>query len=111
MKTAIIGSRDITDLAIELPFRPTEIISGGAKGVDTLAEIFAKKNNIPIRVFRPDYSKGNYKAAPLIRNRLIVDNCDVLVAYWDGESKGTKFTIDYAKKQGKNVIVNILNRR
>jgi hypothetical protein len=40
-------------------------------------------------------------AAPLIRNRLIVEECDCLIAFWDGQSRGTKSTLDLAEKLGK----------
>jgi len=105
MKVAIIGSRNL-DINIEkhLPKNISLIISGGAIGIDTLAEKYADKNNIPKLIFLPDYQKHG-KAAPLIRNKLIVDNADIIIAFWNGFSRGTKHTIDYAKKQGKEVIV------
>lgn len=46
--------------------------------------------------------------SPLERNKLIVDECDCVLAFWDGQSHGTKFTIDYAKEKGKPIkIINI----
>jgi len=85
-------------------------VSGGARGVDTLAEKYADKNDIPKLIFLPDYAKYG-KIAPLIRNKKIVDNSDIIIAFWDGVSRGTKFTIDYAKAQGKKVIVYIFNSK
>ena len=101
MRLAIIGSRNCppVDIAFYLPFVPDTIVSGGAKGVDTYAKKYAIKNNIPIIEFLPDYRKYGRKA-PLMRNLQIVDNCDFLLAFWDGISRGTKFTIDYAEKRG-----------
>jgi len=104
MKTAIIGSRTLNPV-IELKNRPELIISGGANGVDKCAEDYAKCNNIPILIIKPDYQRYNAKNAPIIRNKEIVNRCDVLIAYWDGKSKGTEFTIEYAKKQGKKVYI------
>ena len=101
MRLAIIGSRTCppVDIASYHPFVPDTIVSGGAKGADTYAKEYAIKNNIPIIEFLPDYRKYGRKA-PLIRNMQIVDNCDFLLAFWNGISRGTKFTIEYARKQG-----------
>ena len=101
MRLAIIGSRTCppVDIASYLPFVPDTIVSGGAKGADTYAKEYALKNGIPIIEFLPDYKKYGRKA-PLIRNMQIVDNCDFLLAFWNGTSRGTKFTIDYAEKGG-----------
>ena len=102
MKLAIVGSRKCPeiDIASHLPFMPDVIISGGAIGIDTLARQFAEQKKIPIIEFLPEYSKYGRKA-PLMRNIQIVENCDYIMAFWDGTSPGTKFTIDYAKKLGK----------
>ncbi len=99
-RLAIIGSRNCPPIDIEsnLPFVPDIIVSGGARGADTLAKEYAMKNNIPLVEYMPEYSKYGRKA-PLLRNLQIVDNCDFLLAFWDGSSRGTKFTIDYAVKR------------
>ena len=76
------------------------IISGGAAGVDTLAEKYADKKGISKLILRPDYKRYG-KAAPIIRNKMMVDLCDALIVIWDGKSKGTKHTIDYAQKEKK----------
>ena len=104
MKLAIVGSRKCPeiDIASHLPFMPDVIISGGAIGIDTLARQFAEQNKIPIIEFLPEYSNYGRKA-PLMRNIQIVENCDSVLAFWDGKSPGTKFTIEYAKKLGKPV--------
>jgi len=108
MKTAIIGSRNLkVKLAKYLPKDISLIVSGGARGIDTLAEDYADRNKIPKLIFLPDYEKYG-KIAPLIRNKAIVDNANIVIAFWDGISRGTKFTIDYAKKQGKKVIMNLI---
>ena len=102
MKLAIVGSRKCPaiDLASYIECMPDMIISGGAIGVDTLARQYAEQNKITIIEFLPEYSKYGRKA-PLLRNIQIVENCDSVIAFWDGKSHGTKFTIDYAKKLGK----------
>jgi len=107
MNIAIIGSRNITKLNLVkyLPKDISLIVSGGAKGIDALAEQYADKNGIPKLIFLPDY-KRHGKIAPLIRNKQIVDNADIVIAFWDGTSRGTKFTIDYANKCGKKIVVH-----
>ena len=111
MKTMVAGSRSITnfDLTEYIPEDTTLIISGGAKGIDALAEEYADKHKISKLIMRPDYKKYG-KAAPLIRNKKMVDLSDIIIIIWDGKSKGTKFTIDYAKAQGKEVII-IVNEK
>lgn len=107
MKIAIIGSRNLTGVDIQQYISPncTEIVSGGARGVDTLAAEYAQQNNIPITVFKPDYEKYG-RAAPIVRNRKIVDYADEVLAFWDGCSKGTLSVIQYCNKIGRpcNII-------
>ena len=108
MKTAVIGSRNLNvDISRYIPEETTVIISGGARGIDTLASEYADMYDIPIIVFTPEYREYG-KAAPLVRNRLIVEEADFIVAIWDGRSKGTLFTINYAKKLNKPVKVYMI---
>lgn len=102
MKLAIIGSRTCPpiDIAAHLKYIPDTIVSGGAIGADTYAKEFAIKHNLKLIEFLPDYEKYGRKA-PLVRNKLIVEECDCLIAFWDGKSRGTKFTLDYAERMGK----------
>lgn len=111
MKLLIAGSRSIKDFNISkhVPKETKLIISGGAVGVDTLAEKFADESGIEKRIFLPEYSIYG-KAAPIVRNKQMVDFCDRVLIIWDGKSRGTKSTIDYAKKQGKKVEVVILEK-
>ena len=108
MRIAIIGSRNLNvDISTFIPLETTEIISGGAKGIDTLVERYADKHNIPKQIIKPEYEKYG-KAAPLRRNEAIVNEANMIIAIWDGKSNGTKFTINYAKKIGKTVEVYIV---
>ena len=109
MKIAIIGSRNIfiDDLGKYLPENVTEIVSGGAKGVDKCAKKYAENYNIKITEFLPEYSKYG-KAAPLKRNIQIIEYADEVLAFWDGKSKGTKHVIDSCEKLGKKVTVIIV---
>jgi hypothetical protein len=110
MKIAIIGSRSISDINLSeyIHEKPECIISGGAKGIDTLAEKWAKENMIKTIIFKPEYDRYG-KGAPLRRNHTIVENADLIYAFWDGESRGTKHTIDYAIDNQKDIkIIKVL---
>lgn len=106
MRLAIIGSRQCPeiDIASHLKYIPDTIVSGGARGADTYARLFAQQHNLKLVEYLPEYDKYG-RQAPLIRNKLIVENCDCLIAFWDGVSRGTKYTIDYATKMGKPVKI------
>ena len=107
MKLLICGSRKITkfDLAPYVPDEVELIITGGAKGIDTIAEEYAASRGIPALIVRPEYSRYGSKAAPVIRNKQMVDMADAVLAVWDGVSAGTKATMDYAESVGKNLTV------
>lgn len=106
MKVAVIGSRNLTidNIGDYLPKETTEIVSGGAKGIDTSAREYALANSIKLTEFLPNYAKYK-RGAPLKRNVQIVEYSDVVIAFWDGKSKGTKFVIDNCNKMGKEVTV------
>ncbi len=111
MKLAIVGSRTFTEYQCLYEAVNSlsechieEIISGGARGTDSLAERYARENGIPVKVFRPDWD-GQGKSAGFIRNKQIIDACTHVIAFWDGKSKGTEHSIRLAEKQGKPVKV------
>lgn len=106
MKVAIIGSRNlyVNNLNNYLPDNVTEIISGGARGIDTSAREYAINNRIKLTEILPDYKKYG-RIAPLKRNDLIVEASDVVLAFWDGKSHGTKYVIDYCKKTNKPIRI------
>lgn len=80
-------------------------VHGGAKGFDTFVESYAQKHNIQSRIIKPDYTTFG-KSAPHIRNREIVNTCDILVACYDNRTTGgTYYTVTYAKQQHKPVII------
>jgi len=86
----------------------TKIISGGANGTDKLAEIFADIYNIPINVIFPKWSLYGKKAG-IIRNIEIIDQSDLIFAFWDGLSKGTEFVIKHCEKLNKKIHICIIN--
>ena len=106
MKVAVIGSRSlrINDMRFYIPSATTEIVSGGAKGVDKAAEDFARKKELKYTEFLPEYEKYA-RAAPLRRNEKIIDYADVVVALWNSKSKGTQYVINLCKQTDKPLIV------
>ena len=111
MKLAIIGSRglQIKDFTRYLPKNVTEIISGGAKGIDTCAREYAIANGLKLTEFLPEYSKYG-RAAPLKRNLQIIDYADAVIAFWDGTSKGTEYVINQCKSRNIAITIYIFNR-
>lgn len=110
MKTAVIGSRGILmeNLGDYLPPETTEIVSGGARGVDSCAAEYAQANGILLTVFKPDYARYG-RGAPLKRNISIIEYADTVLAFWDGKSKGTKFVIDACHERGIPVTVHLIS--
>src|SRR5665213_402070 len=74
-----------------------QIVSGGANGADKLGERYARENHYICKRFEPDWDK-NGKAAGFIRNEEMAKYADYLIAFWDGQSKGTKHMIEIASK-------------
>lgn len=104
MKVGIVGSRGFMNYQMvcdemSLIDDVEVVVSGGARGADFLGEKWAKDNNKEILIFKPDWNKYG-KRAGFIRNEDIVKNSDYVIAFWDGESKGTKSSIDLCKKFG-----------
>ena len=110
MTLALIGSRGFNNYnLLKSILYPnidniTKIISGGANGADKLGEFFAKENNIDIHIFYPNWTKYG-KRAGFIRNQYIIESCTHVIAFWDGESKGTKSSIDLAIKNNKKIKI------
>lgn len=106
MKLAIVGSRGITveNFAEYIPEGVTEIVSGGARGVDTSAACYARERGIALKEFLPDYDRYG-KGAPLRRNDEIAAYADAALAFWDGASRGTAYTIKAFERLGKPVTV------
>jgi hypothetical protein len=114
MKLGVVGSRSFRDyecMELELnvlskTFNIDTIVSGGAKGADSLSERWAKENGKKTEIYLADWVRFG-KGAGMIRNRDIVSNSDIIIAFWDGVSNGTKNSIDRAKKRGIPLYVVI----
>ena len=106
MRVAVIGSRGlhVDHLEDYLPEGVTEIVSGGAKGIDTCAKDYALRHGLKLTEFLPEYEKYG-RGAPLRRNITIIEYADFVLAFWDGSSRGTKFVIDNCKKRNIPVAV------
>lgn len=103
---AVVGSRDFTDYPkmceVLDQYDIGMIISGGAKGADSLADRYATEHNIPIVVHKPAWDLHG-KAAGHIRNKTIIEQSDEVVAFWDNMSSGTKGSIQWAHKLNKPI--------
>jgi hypothetical protein len=82
--------------------KPTMLISGGAKGVDTGAEAWAKENGIEIKRFLPDWKKYGKKAGMLRNTTMLNEGADILIVIWDGKSSGSKHMLTKARERGQN---------
>ena len=110
MNLLIVGSRSIKnfDLTPHIPCQTALIISGGASGIDTLAEEYADKHSIPKKIIKPQYNIYG-RGAPIKRNEEMIDMADEILVIWDGVSKGSDYTIKYAKKKNKNIKIITVN--
>lgn len=101
MRVAVVGSRNLcVDISAYMPEDVTEIVSGGARGIDTVAGRWADQRNIPKVIFKPDYERYG-RSAPIKRNKLIVEAVELVIAIWDGKSRGT--LCQAAGETGKNL--------
>ena len=114
MKLAIIGSRNFNDYELLKRWayvyltaawgHNVIIVSGGAKGADSLSEKFAEEYAYKKEIYLPNWEKHG-KAAGFIRNQKIIDACDMVLAFWDGQSKGTEDSIKKAKVAKKPTFI------
>ncbi len=110
MRVIIAGTRTVTDPAIVIaaissaPFQVTEIVSGCARGVDTIALWLAQQWGVPYKMFPAQW--GRYEKAALVRNQQMADYADALIAVWDGVSTGTGHMISRAQAKGMQMYVH-----
>lgn len=113
-RVAIVGSRDFPDVDMvrlyvrSLP-KGTIVVSGGARGVDHIAEVCAAACGLRTEIYHADWDKHG-RAAGYLRNHSIVAVASRVVAFWDGESRGTEHTVKLAREKGKPVEVHLVRR-
>ena len=111
MKVIIAGSRSITDYdAVKKAIEDSGwkdaislVISGGARGVDTLGERWATEEGIVFERFLPEYTMYYGKSAPITRNRKMAERADALILVWDGKSRGSKNMLETAEELGLSI--------
>ena len=108
MRVAIVGSRHFSDpdrateYVNSLPARST-VITGSASGVDAAVTKAARARGLAVQVVPASFDEVADASKSVARNQRLVDACDVLVAFWDGTSKGTRATVERAMDTGKEV--------
>ena len=109
-RIGVVGSRHFPDLARvthyvrELP-SGTSLVTGSASGVDATVARAARERGLPVRVLGASFEEASDSEVAATRNQRLVDLCDVLVAFWDGSSQGTRRTVERALDSGKEVHV------
>lgn len=110
---AIVGSRNMSNQTvfntaitewIKTHGMPDQVVSGGARGADAMGAAWARKHGIPFVCFSPDWSKYG-KAAGVIRNQDIVNECTHVLAFPAPQGKGTQDAIKRAERARKNVTI------
>lgn len=115
MNVGIVGSRRVADYyysdfkSFLIPILANLgkidcIVSGGAIGIDSFTESYAKENGLSILIHYPDWKKYG-RSAGIKRNDKIIGSSDIIIAFWDNVSKGTYYTIQQAEKSGKKVYL------
>lgn len=114
MKVIIAGSRDLTviggliqDALEDAGWEPTEVVSGGARGIDRCGETYAWALGLKCRKFPAEWDRFG-RAAGHRRNAEMTAYADALLAIWDGNSRGTQNMIDQMIKLGKPVHVRLV---
>lgn len=116
MKLAIVGSRTFNDYeflkqtvnSLSNIKSITHIVSGGANGADTLAEKYCLENELELIIFLPDWKKYG-RSAGMIRNKDIINTCDIVIAFWDGKSRGTENSIKLARTKHNKKECYVIN--
>ena len=114
-RVIIAGCRDFQDYALlkekceyylqnKLQSDNVIIVSGHASGADSLGERFAQEHGLQIELHPADWAKHGRAAGP-IRNREMAESADALIAFWDGQSRGTKNMIDQAREKGLKIAI------
>ena len=110
MRVAIVGSRHFPDLERVEAFVDalpdgTRLVTGSASGVDAAATRVARRRGLAVQVIAAGFEEARDPGVAAARNQRLVDQCDLLVAFWDGASRGTRATVDRALDSGREVQV------
>jgi predicted Rossmann fold nucleotide-binding protein DprA/Smf involved in DNA uptake len=110
VRVGIVGSRRFPDLervAAYVRSMPAgaRLVTGSASGVDAAATRAARGRGLPVQVLAASFEEASDQEVAALRNRRLVEACDVLVAFWDGASPGTRHTVERALDAGKEVHV------
>lgn len=114
MKTIIAGSREgvpafeVHNAILESGFAITQVVSGAARGVDSIGEEWARNSNVPVKAFPANWSVYG-KRAGIVRNDEMAQYAEALIAVWDGKSPGTANMIATAKSKGLKVHVRVIS--
>jgi len=109
-RVGVVGSRHYPDLdrvvryVRDLP-PGASLVTGSASGVDATVARVARERGVPVRVLGASFEEAKDSGVAASRNQRLVDLCDVLVAFWDGASQGTRRTVERALDSGKEVHV------
>ena len=112
IKVAVVGSREYPNLKQVHDFVMNDLpdnailVSGGAKGVDETAERAARRRGLPVEIHNADWTTHG-KRAGFIRNVKIVESANYVIAFWDGESRGTVHTINVARSTGRKTPTRV----
>jgi predicted Rossmann fold nucleotide-binding protein DprA/Smf involved in DNA uptake len=110
MRVGIVGSRHFPELdrvaryVRSLP-ASSSLVTGSASGVDATATRAARERGLPVRVLGASFEEAADAGSAMERNQRLVSSCDVLVAFWDGRSQGTRRTVERALDSGREVHV------
>jgi hypothetical protein len=109
-RVGIVGSRHfpelerVADYVVSLP-STSSLVTGSASGVDAVATRAARERGLPVRVLGASFEEAADASSASERNQRLVSSCDVLVAFWDGSSQGTRRTVERALDSGREVHV------
>lgn len=116
MRVAIVGSRHFPDLErvdayVDTLPAGTRLVTGSASGVDATATRSARRRGLAVQVIGAGFEEARDEGVARARNQKLVDQCDVLVAFWDGASTGTRATVERALDSGRDVQVFVARAR
>jgi predicted Rossmann fold nucleotide-binding protein DprA/Smf involved in DNA uptake len=110
LRVGVVGSRHfaaldrVSEYVNGLP-AGASIVTGGASGVDAAATKAARSRGLAVQVLPMSFDEVRDTARAEARRTKLVESCDVLVAFWDGASPGTRTTVERALDAGKEVHV------